>query len=133
MEFVEGKIIEEKVLGDAVFPKTLNPPIGKTYGTSEVLVEMVKEKREWLSDLLKRLAILFREFNVSTPEEFQSVVEAVNWDEMAYLGPTHRAKVTDRVYTANQAPVGQCINFTMKCSWQVSLFLDTLSLVKLFH
>lgn len=112
MKFVEGKIIQEKVFGDAVFPKTLNPPIGKACGTSDLLVEMIKEKREWLTDLLKRhLAILFRGFNVLTPEEFQSVVEAFNWDEMPYLGPTHRAKVTDRVFTANQAPVGQCINF----------------------
>ncbi|XP_043709448.1 clavaminate synthase-like protein At3g21360 [Telopea speciosissima] len=115
MEFVEGKVEEEKVFGGVVFPKTLNPPKGgvneMSYGVNE-LVEMVKEKREWLSELLQtHSAILFRGFRVSTALEFGRVVEAFGWEDMEYVGGAVRTKVAEKVYTANEAPLDQLINF----------------------
>ncbi|KAJ4980610.1 hypothetical protein NE237_031447 [Protea cynaroides] len=114
MEFVEGKIEEEKVLGGLVFPKTLYPPkdgFGREYGVSE-LVEMVREKQEWLSRLLQRhTAVLLRGFGIRSAEEFGKVVEAFGWEEMEYQGVTSRLKVADRVYSANEAPLHKLINF----------------------
>lgn len=110
MEFIEGKLNEEKVFEGLVFPKTLNPSICN--GTTELLVKMIEEKREWLSEILKlHNAILFRGFNVSSPEEFRQVVEAFDWEEMPYMGPTNRVMVTNRIYNANEAPLHQFINF----------------------
>ncbi|XP_043709445.1 clavaminate synthase-like protein At3g21360 [Telopea speciosissima] len=115
MEFVEGKVEGEKAFGGVVFPKTLNPPKEgeneMSYGVNE-LVEIVKEKREWLSDLLQiHSALLFRGFRVSTALEFGRVVEAFGWEDMEYVGATSRPKVVDRVYTANEVPLDQLINF----------------------
>ncbi|XP_042502296.1 clavaminate synthase-like protein At3g21360 [Macadamia integrifolia] len=116
MEFVEGKIEEVKVFeGGLVFPKTLNPPKGGIegghYGVNE-LVEMVREKQEWLSRLLQRhSAVLFRGFGIGSAEEFGKVVEAFGWEEMEYSGVTTRLKVADRVHTANEAPLHKFINF----------------------
>ncbi|KAK6925525.1 TauD/TfdA-like domain [Dillenia turbinata] len=110
MEFVPGRLEEERVFDGVVFPKTLKPP-GEEYGANE-LVEMIKEKHEWVCDQLRlHSAILFRGFNVSSAEEFGAVVEAFGWDEMGYVGATTRLKAADRVYTANEAPLHQLINF----------------------
>ncbi|XP_058097421.1 clavaminate synthase-like protein At3g21360 [Magnolia sinica] len=106
MGFVEGKIVEEKVFGGKVFPKTLLP------GNTCDLIEMVRGDRQWLSDLLQQHgAILFRGFGISSAEDFAHVVEAFEWDDMPYMGATTRVKVTDRIYTANEAPLDQLINF----------------------
>ncbi|KAH7856235.1 hypothetical protein Vadar_034225 [Vaccinium darrowii] len=111
MEFIEGRIEEEKVFGGIVFPKTFNPPYGSS-ADEVLLVEMIREKREWLSEVLRRhSAILFRGFQVSSPEEFGRVVEAFGWEEMPYFGLATRTKVADRVFTANEAPVHHPISF----------------------
>ena len=115
MEFVEGKIAEEKVLGGGlVFPKTLIPPPPAPKEGCEMrsLVEMIRERREWLSEVLVRhSAILFRGFGVASPEEFGRVVEAFGWEEMPYVGAISRTKMAQRVYTANEAPLLHPIAF----------------------
>ncbi|KAJ4976685.1 hypothetical protein NE237_001791 [Protea cynaroides] len=114
MEFVEGTIEEEKIFEGVVFPKTLNPPKSSEaveYGSTE-FTEMVKAKREWLEELLRRhSAILFRGFRVDSADEFGRVVEAFGWEEMEYWGVASRFKVTDRVHTTNEAPPDKFIAF----------------------
>ncbi|XP_042488726.1 clavaminate synthase-like protein At3g21360 [Macadamia integrifolia] len=114
MEFVEGRIEEEKKFGGLVFPKTLNPPKnceGLEYGSGE-LIEMVKAKREWVEELLQyRSAILFRGFRVDSAEEFGRVVESFGWEEMEYWGVASRLKIADRVHTTNEAPPDKFITF----------------------
>ncbi|KAJ4976041.1 hypothetical protein NE237_001147 [Protea cynaroides] len=114
MEFVEGTIEEEKIFEGVVFPKTLNPPKSNEdveYGSTE-LTEMVKAKREWLEELLRRhSAILFRGFRVDSADEFGRVVEAFGWEEMEYWGVASRFKVADRVHTTNEAPPDKFITF----------------------
>ncbi|XP_043709447.1 clavaminate synthase-like protein At3g21360 isoform X2 [Telopea speciosissima] len=81
------------------------------YGVNE-LVEIVKEKREWLSELLQiHSALLLRGFGVSTAQELARVVEAFGWEDMEYVGTSSRTKVVDRVYTANDVPLDRFINF----------------------
>ncbi|XP_058099989.1 clavaminate synthase-like protein At3g21360 [Magnolia sinica] len=106
MGFVEGKIVEEKVFKGKVFPKTLLPC------NRCDLIEMVRGEREQLTDLLLRHgAILFRGFGVSSAEEFSRVVEAFEWDDMPYMGAAIRAKVVNRIFTANDSPLDQLIYF----------------------
>ncbi|KAK1299730.1 Clavaminate synthase-like protein [Acorus calamus] len=107
MGFVEGKIEEERLFGDVVFPKTLFPS-----NKGEDLASAVAKERNHLSEVVKEHgAILFRGFDVGSAEDFSRVVEAFGWDEMGYIGATTRLKMADRVFTANEAPIDQFINF----------------------
>ncbi|ERN19962.1 hypothetical protein AMTR_s00071p00128800 [Amborella trichopoda] len=126
MEFVEGKLKEEKWFGEMVFPRTLLPshgcedgattfssPFHKHEGEETRLAEAVKANRVWLDKQLSRHgAILFRGFDVRRAEDFRSVVEAFGWEEMDYgIGDETRSKVIDRIYTANEAPPDVLIDF----------------------
>ncbi|KAL4183954.1 hypothetical protein AMTRI_Chr11g100890 [Amborella trichopoda] len=126
MEFVEGKLKEEKWFGGMVFPRTLLPSHGcedgattfspsfhKHEGGETSLAEAVRANRVWLYEQLSRhCAILFRGFDVRCAEDFRSVVEAFGWEEMDYgNGDAPRTKVIDRVYTSNEAPPELLIDF----------------------
>lgn len=111
MGFLEGRICEEKLFGDAVFPKTLLPAAEDESSTGS-LVEMIGTERDSLSVMLQRHgAILFRGFSVESAEEFDRVVQAFGWDDNVLIHAATRIKLTDRVYTANEAPLHQFINF----------------------
>ncbi|ERN19971.1 clavaminate synthase-like protein At3g21360 [Amborella trichopoda] len=111
MGFVEEKIKEGKGFGNLVFPRTLHPSHTCEKGATH-LVEAIKANGEWLREQVRSHgAILFRGFEMWSPEEFRSVVEAFGWENMDYMGATTRVKVADRVYTANEAPLNQLINF----------------------
>ncbi|KAK1300819.1 Clavaminate synthase-like protein [Acorus calamus] len=107
MAFVEGKIEEERLFGGVVFPKTLFPS-----NAGEDLAIAVAKERNRLSKVLKEHgAILFRGFDVGSAEDFSRVVEAFGWDEMGYVGATTRVKMANRVFSANEIPLDQSINF----------------------
>ncbi|ERN19967.1 hypothetical protein AMTRI_Chr11g100900 [Amborella trichopoda] len=126
MEFVEGKLKEEKWFGETVFPRTLlpfhrcedgattlSPSFPEREGGETRLAEAVRANRVWLDEQLSRHgAILFRGFDVRRAEDFQNVVEAFGWEEMDYgIGDATRSKVIDRVYSANEAPPEVLIDF----------------------
>ncbi|KAL4183956.1 hypothetical protein AMTRI_Chr11g100910 [Amborella trichopoda] len=127
MEFVEGKVKEEKWFGEIVFPRTLLPSHGFEDGLSTPsheggetrLAEAVRANRGWLDEQLSRHgAILFRGFDVHRAEDFGSVVEAFGWEEMVYeAGGAVRSKVADRVYTANESPPEKLIDFHHEMSY----------------
>ncbi|KAJ6817338.1 clavaminate synthase-like protein [Iris pallida] len=111
MGFAEGRIDGEKVFRGAVFPKTLVPPTA-VESSLESLVETVERERGSITDLLRSHgAVLFRGYDVRSAEEFDCAVRAFGWEETKHIGATTRIKMTDRVYTANEAPVDQLINF----------------------
>ncbi|KAL4183953.1 hypothetical protein AMTRI_Chr11g100880 [Amborella trichopoda] len=135
MEFVEGKLKEEKWFGEMVFPRTLLPshgcedgattlssPFHKHEGEETRLAEAVRANRVWLDEQLSRHgAILFRGFDVRRAEDFRSVVEAFGWEEMDYgIGDETRSKVIDRIYTANEAPPDLLIDFHHEMSPSLS-------------
>ena len=108
MEFVEGRIEEDKMFGDVVFPKTLLPSNSCTAN----LAETVRKKRDILAKMLQQHgAILFRGFHVDSPKAFDHVVQAFGWEHLDYFGGNERVRVTDRVYSVNEAPPEQFINF----------------------
>ncbi|KAJ6797365.1 clavaminate synthase-like protein [Iris pallida] len=109
--FAEGNIKEEKVFGDAVFPKTLLP-WGTSKSSARDLAETVERERPSLSRTLQSHgAILFRGFQVRSADEFDRVVRAFGWEDIPYVGAAERVSVTDRVYTANEVPLDVFINF----------------------
>ncbi|KAK1299731.1 Clavaminate synthase-like protein [Acorus calamus] len=107
MGFVEGKVEEERLFGDVVFPKTLLPS-----KTGEDLPIAVAKERNRLSEALKEHGvILIRGFDVGSAEDFSRVVEAFGWDEMGYVGATKRVKMANRVFSTNEIPLDRSINF----------------------
>ena len=111
MGFFEGRIDEEKLFGDVVFPKTLFPRAEDDPSILN-LAEMIRRERESLNMMLQRHgAILFRGFKVESADDFDCVVQAFEWDDMDLVTATTRVRITDRIYTANEAPLDQFINF----------------------
>ncbi|PKA55976.1 Clavaminate synthase-like protein [Apostasia shenzhenica] len=107
--FIQGEIAGEKLVAGDVFPKTLMPAAA----SGGDLANLVLEEREHLfADLRRHRALLFRGFDVSDAGDFHRAVEAFRWEaiEMKSSAST-RTKITSRVYSANEAPPEQLINF----------------------
>ncbi|PIA44913.1 hypothetical protein AQUCO_01700468v1 [Aquilegia coerulea] len=116
--FVETSIPEEKVFDGVVLPKTLIPV--QPSCSVEDLILGINRNRDWLCASLRRHgAVLFRGFNLQTGSDFPRVVEAFGWDHMDYVGASPRIKVTDRVYTANEAPLHLFIDFHHEMSLEM--------------
>ncbi|KAJ9568437.1 hypothetical protein OSB04_004403 [Centaurea solstitialis] len=116
--FQEIELPEQKLQDDGVlFPAVLTP----NHSTDSTgvklcdLEEAIKANKLWLESLLqKRGVIFFRGFHVSSPSEFNSVIEAFGFPEMPYEevgGRAPRTKVVGRVYTANNYPDEKGIPF----------------------
>ncbi|KAI3521498.1 hypothetical protein L1887_10968 [Cichorium endivia] len=115
--FEEVEVPEQKYDGDAVlFPAVLSP-ISKTDFTAEAkldyFLEAIKTHKPWLESLLqKRGVILFRGFPVTSPSDFNDVVEAFGFPQKLYLGGrSFRSKVVGRIYTANEVPMDEKLPF----------------------
>eukprot|EP00428_Durinskia_dybowskii_P070062 CAMPEP_0170399690 /NCGR_PEP_ID=MMETSP0117_2-20130122/24098_1 /TAXON_ID=400756 /ORGANISM="Durinskia baltica, Strain CSIRO CS-38" /LENGTH=312 /DNA_ID=CAMNT_0010656387 /DNA_START=119 /DNA_END=1054 /DNA_ORIENTATION=+ len=112
MAFVPSNLPEQRVYQDHVFPLTLT----WTQSESENVCPM-----DWLqinasnvdSLLRKHRAILFRCSNlVRTHEEFDKIIEALNYNCMDYVGGAAvRTQLTSRVFTANESPSSENIPF----------------------
>ncbi|XP_071733958.1 clavaminate synthase-like protein At3g21360 [Rutidosis leptorrhynchoides] len=99
-----------------LFPAVLSPNLIGTKSTTIQLFdfqEAIKAHKPWLESLLnKRGAILFRGFPVTSPSDFNDVVEAFGFPEAVYVGGrASRTQVVGRVYTANECPPGKGIPF----------------------
>nr|XP_043617921.1 clavaminate synthase-like protein At3g21360 [Erigeron canadensis] len=109
--FKEVVLPEQKSYGDSVlFPAVLSPTINTSFTVFE---EAIKAEMPWLDSLLKeRGAILFRDFPVTSPSDFNDVVEAFGYPEAPYIGGrASRTQVIGRVYTANETPPDKRIPF----------------------
>ncbi|XP_077246548.1 clavaminate synthase-like protein At3g21360 [Tasmannia lanceolata] len=109
--FVESRIEEEKVFDGVVLPKTLRPADPLRASATKLIEGVLKNKEQLNGLLMKHGAILFRGFDVQDGGDFRRVVEIFGLEEMPYLGASPRVKVDDKVYTANEAPLDQFINF----------------------
>src|SRR4026208_768002 len=70
------------------------------------LIEWISSNRELLDSwLTKHGAVLFRDFAINTPEEFEAVVRAVKPTLLDYIeGDSPRTKITGKVYTSTEYP-----------------------------
>eukprot|EP00253_Pinus_taeda_P001219 PITA_01219 len=136
--FLEGRIPDQKLVVAGVsdenklFPKVLLPPsqcINSDDHTADIadIIQTISNNKEWIQDqLMQHGALLFRGFAVRTAADFRSFVEAYGWDEQRYMGFPYRTKVEDRVYTTNEAPLHEQIQFHHEMSlmkvWPSKLF-----------
>ncbi|XP_059175090.1 uncharacterized protein LOC131955129 [Physella acuta] len=111
----EDRIPEQKVFDDLVFPLVLA-------NDTNVLdpIQTAKQACDWLasqkanieSQLLKHGAILFRGFPLQSAQDFDDFVTAYGLESLSYVGgAAPRVKVTENVFTANEAPPEKRIPF----------------------
>lgn len=95
-----------------VFPTVLFPNPNTTSQLS-TLTDAIQAHKPWLESLLQQSgALLFRGFPVTSPSDFNDVVEAFGFPEMPYVGGgAVRLQVLGRVLTANESPPEQRIHF----------------------
>ncbi|XP_028548698.1 clavaminate synthase-like protein At3g21360 [Dendrobium catenatum] len=109
MGFIDGSLAEAKLIGDDVFPKTLLPAAVSERNLSK---SVLAERESLVAALRRHRALLFRGFDVTSVDDFERVVEAFEWDAFqAISGTTTRSKLSERIYTANEASVELFINF----------------------
>ncbi|KAI3766533.1 hypothetical protein L2E82_16597 [Cichorium intybus] len=75
--------------------------------------EAIRAHKPWVESSLKKSgAILFRGFPVTSPSDFNNVIEAFGYPELPYMGGrAARTKVIGRVYSANESPPEEAIPF----------------------
>ncbi|KAI3727276.1 hypothetical protein L1987_67089 [Smallanthus sonchifolius] len=111
--FQEVELPEQRTYGDGVlFPALLSPTTNTNTNTT-AFEEAIRAEKTWLESLLhKSGVILFRGFPVTTPSDFNNVVEAFGFPEFSYLGGrAPRTQIIGRVYTANESPLDKRIPF----------------------
>lgn len=112
-------IPEQKIFDGIEFPLVLgpNPKSKKTGGgrtTQETLKEWVQAATPEVVDalLLKHGAILFKDFQVDTPERFNAMVEEFGFVNFPYVGGAAvRRQLAPRVFTTNESPPSEKIPF----------------------
>ncbi|XP_076926768.1 clavaminate synthase-like protein At3g21360 [Bidens hawaiensis] len=121
--FQEVELPKQKHYGNGVrFPAVLSPTTNTTF-TEEANVltfeKAINDEKPWLESLLQKSGvILFRGFPVTSPSEFNGVVEAFGYPEIVNTGGlAPRTKVIGRVYTANESPPEMKIPFHHEMSY----------------
>ena len=117
---------EQKVFNGQPFPLILTP--AKTsLQTIEGSLEWIRNNKHALEDLLLKYgAILFRNFPVGNPEDFDKFVKSFDYEPLPYVGgAAPRKVVVGNVFTANEAPPDQLIPFHHEMA-QVPTFPKTL-------
>lgn len=126
--FQEVELPEQKSYSNGVlFPAVLYPNTNIDLTTDVkvgVFEEAIKDQKPWLESLLQeRGVILFRGFPVTSPSDFNNIVEAFGFPEAIYIGGrASRTKVVGRVYTANECPPDKRIPFHHEMTY-VSYFI----------
>ncbi|RWR82704.1 clavaminate synthase-like protein [Cinnamomum micranthum f. kanehirae] len=109
--FVEKQLPQQKWEGGHLLPAVLCP--NQQLDACRFREELKHHKAQLEDVVLKRSgAILLKGFPVETALDFNAVVEAFGYEEMAYLGGTAtRTNVFGRVYTANECSPAKKIPF----------------------
>lgn len=121
--FLEGRIPDQKIVvagisgENRLFPKVLLPQYQSINshdqtGTVADVTQAICNNKEWIQQqLMQHSALLFRGFPVRTAADFRLFVEPFGWEEQQYMGFPYRTKVEDRIYTTNEAPLHDQIEF----------------------
>ena len=90
-----------KIYGD--FPLTIE---ANKHKRLEILLDWLRKEKSLLEEaMLKHGAIRFRNFDVSTPEDFEKIARAIAPElKNDYLGTSPRDAVTDYVFHASELP-----------------------------
>ncbi|KAJ0742445.1 putative TauD/TfdA-like domain, taurine dioxygenase TauD-like superfamily [Helianthus annuus] len=120
---------EQKPYDNGVlFPAVLAPYTNAEEANLCAFEHAIRAEKSWLeSNLQRRGVILFRGFHVTSPCDFNRVVEAFGYPELVYaggratrtkvVGRATRTKVVGQVYTANESPPEMKIPFHHEMSY----------------
>lgn len=106
------RVPQDREVNGKAFPLTLKAH--PSPAPTSALCEWIAAHRDELFDrATDHGAVLLRGFSVDTPEDFSAVVEALDLENMPYIGGAAvRNKVAgDKVLTANEAPPSEPIPF----------------------
>ncbi|KAF5784905.1 putative TauD/TfdA-like domain-containing protein [Helianthus annuus] len=118
--FKEVELPEQKPYDNGVlFPAVLAPNTNDEEANLCAFEHAIRAEKSWLeSNLQRRGVILFRGFHVTSPCDFNRVVEAFGYPELVYAGGrATRTKVVGQVYTANESPPEMKIPFHHEMSY----------------
>ena len=106
-------IPEQKTFDGVDFPLTLSPEAGSP-ASRETVAQWIRSHADQLrAQMVRHGAILFRGFGFETPEDFEAMLDAAEFENMPYIGgAAPRTQVTQgRVLTANESPPSEPIPF----------------------
>jgi hypothetical protein len=110
-----GHVAEGKTFSNRPFPLAAFPNIKENEDSHklESITAWLNGNHQQLDDLLREhKAILFRNFAVKTPNDFNDFVVATGLQGMDYIGgAAPRSQVYGRVFTANESPSSEKIPF----------------------
>jgi alpha-ketoglutarate-dependent taurine dioxygenase len=107
------RIPEQKEFDGKPFPLVLAPSEEAPTADLTFLETWLQSNHHQLDKLLlEHKAILFRNFNVQSHDDFHRVAESTGYNAMEYLGGAAvRTQLTSRVFTANESPASEKIPF----------------------
>lgn len=109
--FMVGKC-EGQRLVDGETIQLVRQPSAKGKNGIPSLLEAIGRNRDWFEEMIiKNSAVLLRGFDVKDGVEFNDVVEALAWDEIRYVGVSHRKQVHKRAWTANEGDLFEFIHY----------------------
>ncbi|CAN6195611.1 unnamed protein product [Urochloa humidicola] len=113
--FSVGECDGQKTIDGEQMPLVLTPTTtagNKDHTSHEALVSALRANREWLEGkVISNSAVLLRGFDVRDAVEFDSVVDAMGWPDIQYVGPAPRTHVHGRIWIANEGPLEQFVYF----------------------
>lgn len=107
---VEARLAEQRLVDGKLFPLVLSP--SAPFKSTDDALALLKAGRVLLEEKLREHGALFlRGFPLQGPAHFHSVVEALGWHTVPYIGSAPRTQVVGSVYTANDANPDVSIGF----------------------
>ena len=110
---ITAQIPEQKTFESKPFPLVLSPDTNSKDANAPEVCSWAKENQSTLKQqLLDHGAILFRNFKISSPEDFDSFVKSFDLAPFPYIGgAAPRRVITGNVFTANESPPSEPIPF----------------------
>lgn len=104
---------QQKVQNGQVFPYIVSPAAESDFSDANKTCAWIKNNIDYIqSCLLQYGAILFRDFPIKNPENFDQFVKAFGYDALPYVGgAAPRTLVVGNVFTSNEAPPEMLIPF----------------------
>jgi hypothetical protein len=96
----------QQIYGDSIFPYVYAAKEG-FHSVADAANWVADRRSQLLSEAHKHGAILFRDFPLALPEDFDSFVAALGIENFPYkrsLSNAVRVNFTERVFSANEAP-----------------------------
>jgi hypothetical protein len=110
---VTVSIAEQKTYAGQVFPLVLSPNAENAAQNINFWLDWAREHKAPIKDeLLKYGAVLFRDFPIQSPQDFDAFVKVFGYKAFPYVGgAAPRTVVTGDVFTANEAPPSEKIPY----------------------